>query len=104
MWWWRNSQICQFKRQYWIYVLSKGHSQFTKTAPDPPYQLHVWVNIPQDGDDLQTYAQNYTGNYVVAYGVIGEMSEVDSDKTYDYRTAYDIQPTKVVMNVDLDMN
>ena len=32
------------------------------------------------------------------------MSEVDSDKTYDYRTAYDIQPTKVVMNVDLDMN
>ena len=62
------------------------------------------VNIPQDGDDLQTYAQNFTGNYVVAYGVIGEMSEVDSDKTYDCRTAYDIQPTKVVMNVDLDMN
>ena len=53
------------------------------------------VNIPQDGDDLQTYAQNFTGNHVVAYyGVIGEMSEVDSDKTYDSRTAYDIQPTK----------
>ena len=100
MWWWRNSQICQFKRQYWIYVLSQGHSQFTKTAPDPPYQLHVLVNIPQDGDDLQTYAQNYTGKYV-AYAVIGEMG---THKTYDYRTAYDIQPTKVVMNVDLDMN
>ena len=26
------------------------------------------------------------------------------NKTYDYHTAYDIQPTKVVYNVDLDMN
>ena len=57
---------------------------FMKTAPDPLYLLRLLVNIPQDGEGLQTYAQNFTGNYVVAYGVIGEMSDVDSDETYDY--------------------
>ena len=30
--------------------------------------------------------------------------DLDPNKTYDYPTAYDIQPTKVVYNVDLDMN
>ena len=29
---------------------------------------------------------------------------LDPNKTYDYYTAFDIQPTKVVYNVDLDMN
>ena len=30
--------------------------------------------------------------------------DLDPKKTYDYHTAYDIQPAKVVYNVDLDMN
>ena len=30
--------------------------------------------------------------------------DLDPNKTYDYHTAYDIQATKVVYNVDLDMN
>ena len=30
--------------------------------------------------------------------------DLDPNKTYDYHTAYDFQPTKVVDNVDLEMN
>ena len=30
--------------------------------------------------------------------------DLDPDKTYEYHTAYDIQPAKVVYNVNLDMN
>ena len=30
--------------------------------------------------------------------------DLSPNKTYDYHTAYDIQPTKVVYKVDLDMN
>ena len=32
------------------------------------------------------------------------MSSIDPQKTYDYHTAFDIKPTEVVYNVDLDMN
>lgn len=32
------------------------------------------------------------------------MSSVDPQKTYDYHTVFDIKPTEVVYNVDLDMN
>ena len=32
------------------------------------------------------------------------MSSIDPQKTYDYDTAFDIKPTEVVYNVDLDMN
>ena len=38
------------------------------------------------------------------YGILRETMDLDPNKTYDYHTAYDIQPTKVVYNVDLDMN
>ena len=30
--------------------------------------------------------------------------DLDPNKTYDYHTGFDIQPTKVVYNDDLDMN
>lgn len=62
------------------------------------------VNIPQDGNDLQSYAQNLTGNYIVIYGIIGNVNDVDADKVYDYHTAFNIEPTKVKMNVPLDLN
>lgn len=52
----------------------------------------------------RTYEQNFTENYIVAYGITGTVSDVDADKTYDYNTPLDIKATKVVYNVDLDMN
>ena len=43
-------------------------------------------------------------NWIIAYGVFGKVSSVDPEKTYDYHTGFDIKPTEVVYNVDLDMN
>ena len=42
--------------------------------------------------------------YLIAYGILGKTMGLDPNKTYDYHTAFDIQPTKVVYIVDLDMN
>ena len=41
---------------------------------------------------------------MIAYGVFGNVSSIDPQKTSDYNTAFDIKPTEVVYNVDLDMN
>ena len=41
---------------------------------------------------------------MIAYGVFGKVSSIDPQKSYDYHTAFDIKPTEVVSNVNLDMN
>ena len=35
---------------------------------------------------------------------MGTFSNIDPDKTYDYHTAFDIHPTQVVYNVDINVN
>lgn len=75
-----------------------------KTAPDPLYSLHLYADIKQNGGDFNMYPANWTKNWIIAYGVFGKTSSIDPPKTYDYHTAFDIKPTKVFYNVDLDMN
>ena len=41
---------------------------------------------------------------MIAYGILGTTSNLDPDKTYDYHTAFDIHPTEVVYNVDINAN
>ena len=53
---------------------------------------------------MNTYPTNFDKNYLIAYGILGETMDLDPNKTYNYHTAFDIQPTRVVYNVDLDMN
>ena len=77
---------------------------FKKTALDPLYNLHLYVDIKQNGDNLNTYPVNLRKNWIIAYGVDGKTSSIDPQKTYDYHTAFDIKPTEVVYNVGLDMN
>ena len=77
---------------------------FQKTVSGTFYSLDLYVNIPQKGIDLNTYPKNWTNNWMIAYGVFGKVSSIDPQKTYDYHTAFDIKPTEVVYNVDLDMN
>ena len=77
---------------------------FRKTAADPLYQLHSFAEIPQEGIDVQTYHQELTENYIIAYGIIGAESDLDADKIHDCHTAYEIKSTKEKMNVPLDMN
>ena len=48
------------------------------------------------------YPQNWTQNYTIAYGILGSVSDVDADKVYDYHTTFDIKPTEVSFNVDIN--
>ena len=41
---------------------------------------------------------------MIAYGIVGTVSNIDPDKVYDYHTAFDIKPTEVVYNVDINSN
>ena len=70
---------------------------FRKTEPTHPYFLHLLVNIPQVGGDLAVYPTNFTGVY-------GSVSNIDPDRVYDYHTAFDIKPTEVSFNVDINTN
>ena len=77
---------------------------FRKLSSGNRFFLYVTVNIPQTGIDLNIYPNQFTGNYLVAYGIVGTFSNVDPDKVYDYHTAFDIKPTEVTYNVDVNMN
>ena len=77
---------------------------FSKTASSTPYFLHIQNIMAQVGTDLGVYPTNFNRYYLIAYGILGETMDLDANKTYDYHTAFDIKPTEVVCNVDLDMN
>ena len=77
---------------------------FQKLAVGNRFFLHFLVNIPQDGTDLAIYPNQFTGVYIIAYGIVGTFSNIDPDKVYDFHTAYDIKPTEVTYNVDINVN
>ena len=77
---------------------------FKKWLTGNSFFLHILVNIPQVGNDLAIYPKNFTGVYIIAYGIMGKFSNIDPDKVYDYHTAFDIKPTEVEYNVDINAN
>ena len=77
---------------------------FRKLSTGNRFFLHVTVNIPQTGIDLNIYPNQFTGCYMIAYGIVGTFSNIDQDKVFDYHTAFDIKPTEVVYNVDINAN
>ena len=77
---------------------------FRKLATGNRFFLHVTVNIPQTGIDLNVYPNQFKGCYMIAYGIVGTFSNIDQDKVFDYHTAFDIKPTEVVYNVDINAN
>ena len=96
------------------YSDSKGQTQFMyyhriivnfrKLSTGNKFFLHILVNIPQDGTDLAVYPRQFSGVYIITYGIVGTFSNIDPDKVYDYHTAFDIKPTQVVYNVDINAN
>ena len=50
------------------------------------------------------YPRQFSGVYLITYGIVGKISNIDPDKVYDYHTAFDIKPTEVVYNVDINTN
>ena len=77
---------------------------FKKRLTGNTFFLHTLVNIPQDGRDLAIYPKNFTGVFIIAYGIMGKVSNIDPDKVYDFHTAFDVQKTQVVYNVDINAN
>ena len=77
---------------------------FKKLLTGNSFFLHILNNIPQEGSDLAVYPKNFTGVYLIAYGIMSKVSNIDPDKVYDYHTAFDIQKTQVVYNVDINAN
>ena len=62
------------------------------------------VNIPNNGNDLSVYPTQFSGVYIIAYGIMSKVSNIDPDKVYDYHTAFDIRPTQVFYHVLINAN
>ena len=96
------------------YSDSKGQAQFMyyhriivnfrKLSSGNKFFLHIVNSIPQDGTNLAVYPRQFSGVYMITYGIVGTVSNIDPDKVYDYHTAFDIHPTQVVYNVDINAN
>ena len=79
------------------YSDSKGQTQFMyyhriivnfrKLSSGNKFFLHILVNIPQDGTDLAVYPRQFSGVYIITYGIVGTFSNIDPDKVYDYHAA-----------------
>ena len=77
---------------------------FRKLSSGNKFFLHILVDILRGGYNLATYPNQFSGVYIIAYGNKGTFSNIDPDKVYDYHTAFDIKPTEVVYNVDINTN
>ena len=77
---------------------------FRKLSSGNKFFLHILVDILRGGYNLATYPRQFSGVYIIAYGIEGTFSNIDPDKVYDYHTAFDIKPTEVVYNVDINAN
>ena len=77
---------------------------FRKLSSGNKFFLHILVDILRGGYNLNTYPRQFLGVYMIAYGIMGTFSNIDPDKVYDYHTAFDIKPTEVVYNVDINAN
>ena len=77
---------------------------FKKLSSGNKFFLHLLVNIPLNGLLISNFPNRFSGVYLIAYGVEGTVSNIDPDKVYDYHTAFDIKPTEVVYNVDINAN
>ena len=96
------------------FIDSKGQTQymyyhkilinFKKLTTGNKFFIHILVNIPNNGNDLSVYPSKFSGVYLIAYGIMSKVSNIDPDKVYDYHTGFDVKPTQVVYNVDINAN
>ena len=66
--------------------------------------FHLTVDMPQVGNDMSSYPSEFTKFYVIVYGINGAFGNIDPDRSFDYHTAFDIQPSQVVYNVGINAN
>ena len=77
---------------------------FRKLSSGNRFFLHILVDINKRGYNISKYPRIFKGVHMIAYGIIGTVSNIDPDKVYDYHTAFDIKPTEVMYNVDINAN
>ena len=77
---------------------------FKKLTTGNKFFIHILVNIPNNGNDLSVYPMQFSGVFIIAYGIMSAVSNIDSDKVYDYHKAFDAKPTQVVYNVEINAN
>ena len=77
---------------------------FRKISSGYRFFLHILVDISKRGYNIFKYPRIFKGVYMIAYGIVSAVSNIDPDKVYDYHTAFDIKPTEVVYNVDINAN
>ena len=77
---------------------------FRKLSSGNKFFLHILVDISNRGYNIAKHPLIFQGVYITTYGIVGTFSNIDPDKVYDYHTAFDIKPTEVVYNVDINAN
>ena len=93
---------------------SKGQTQFMyyhraiinfkKLTTGNMFFIHILVNIPNNGNDLNVYPLQFSGVYMIAYGIMSKVNNIDPNKVYDYHKAFEIYRTQVKYNVEINAN
>ena len=77
---------------------------FKKLTTGSRFFIHILINIPNNGNDLAVYPLQFSGVYMIAYGIMSKVSNIDPDKVYDYHKSFEIYRTQVKYNVDINAN
>ena len=77
---------------------------FKKLTTGSRFFIHILVNIPNNGNDLAVYPLQFSGVYMIAYGIMSKVSNIDPDKVYDYHKSFEIYSSQVKYNVDINAN
>ena len=77
---------------------------FKKLKTGNRFFIHILVNIPNNGNDLSVYPLQFSGVYMIAYGIMSKVSNIDPDKVYDYHKSFEIYRSQVKYNVDINAN
>ena len=77
---------------------------FKKLTTGSRFFIHILVSIPNNGNDLAVYPLQFSGVYMIAYGIMSKVSNIDPDKVYDYHKSFEIYRSQVKFNVDINAN
>ena len=77
---------------------------FKKLTTGSRFFIHILVSIPNNGNDLAVYPLQFSGVYMIAYGIMSKVSNIDPDKVYDYHKSFEILGSQVKYNVDINAN
>ena len=77
---------------------------FKKLTTGNRFFIHILVSIPNNGNDLAVYPLQFSSVYMIAYGIMSKVSNIDPDKVYDYHKSFEILGSQVKYNVDINAN